>query len=166
MFPTLSAFVVEMPTSLGNTPYGHVMCLYNIGVFRLHMAWFLGVFGTSSHVGGRVGWFRTLVQGTFAFETRSSWCGLGNPWGLPPRTPRMRDRCRKRGCEDWCVGNAQSRLLYTMRMEVQRHVQCNMYIYIYHMYFGSRIKRLEKVRFPFRRYAAYGPSVIASNFAD
>ena len=53
-----------------------------------------------------------------------------------------------------------------MRMEVQRHVQCNMYIYMYHMYFGSRIKRLEKVRFPFRRYAAYGPSVIASNFAD
>ena len=40
------------------------------------------------------------------------------------------------------------------------------YIYMYHMYFGSRIKRLEKVRFPFRRYAAYGPSVIASNFAD
>ena len=40
------------------------------------------------------------------------------------------------------------------------------HIYIYHMYFGSRIKRLEKVRFPFRRYAAYGPSVIASNFAD
>ena len=40
------------------------------------------------------------------------------------------------------------------------------YIYIYHMYFGSRLKRLEKVRFPFRRYAAYGPSVIASNFAD
>ena len=46
------------------------------------------------------------------------------------------------------------------------HVQCNLYIYMYHMYFGSRIKRLEKVRFPFRRYAAYGPSVIASNFAD
>ena len=40
------------------------------------------------------------------------------------------------------------------------------HIYMYHMYFGSRIKRLEKVRFPFRRYAAYGPSVIASNFAD
>ena len=40
------------------------------------------------------------------------------------------------------------------------------HIYIYHMYFGSRLKRLEKVRFPFRRYAAYGPSVIASNFAD
>ena len=53
-----------------------------------------------------------------------------------------------------------------MRMEVQRHVQCNLYIYMYHMYFGSRIKRLEKVRFPFRRYAAYGSSVIASNFAD
>ena len=53
-----------------------------------------------------------------------------------------------------------------LRMEVQRHVQCNLYIYMYHMYFGSRIKRLEKVRFPFRRYAAYGPSVIASNFAD
>ena len=51
-------------------------------------------------------------------------------------------------------------------MEVQRHVQCNLYIYMYHMYFGSRIKRLEKVRFPFRRYAAYGSSVIASNFAD
>ena len=53
-----------------------------------------------------------------------------------------------------------------LRMEVQRHVQCNLYIYMYHMYFGSRIKRLEKVRFPFRRYAAYGSSVIASNFAD
>ena len=25
-------------------------------------------------------------------------------------------------------------------MEVQRHVQCNMYIYMYHMYFGSRLK--------------------------
>ena len=56
--------------------------------------------------------------------------------------------------------------LLNLRMEVQRHVQCNLYIYMYHMYFGSRIKRLEKVRFPFRRYAAYGPSVIASNFAD
>ena len=56
--------------------------------------------------------------------------------------------------------------IYILRMEVQRHVQCNLYIYMYHMYFGSRIKRLEKVRFPFRRYAAYGPSVIASNFAD
>ena len=56
--------------------------------------------------------------------------------------------------------------VWGVRMEVQRHVQCNLYIYMYHMYSGSRIKRLEKVRFPFRRYAAYGPSVIASNFAD
>ena len=61
---------------------------------------------------------------------------------------------------------AGSEKVMKMRMEVQRHVQCNMYIYMYHMYFGSRIKRLEKVRFPFRRYAAYGPSVIASNYAD
>ena len=57
-------------------------------------------------------------------------------------------------------------LVFILRMEVQRHIQCNLYIYMYHMYFGSRIKRLEKVRFPFRRYAAYGSSVIASNFAD
>ena len=42
----------------------------------------------------------------------------------------------------------------------------HVHICMYHMYFGSRIKRLGKVRFPFRRYAAYGPSVIASNFAD